>query len=66
MAIKNVKVDKEACMGCGQCVTIAEKTFELGKDGISHVKSTWKEDDPKKIKEAEEDCPVNAIEVEEE
>lgn len=66
MAIKNIKVDEETCIGCGQCVSIAEKTFKLGCEGTSEVLDTWKQDDEKKIKEAKESCPVNAIDLDEE
>ena len=56
-----VSVDKEKCIGCGACVSVCEKTFEMGEDNKAHVKSQ-----PKKItceKEATETCPVNAIKI---
>ena len=55
-----VIVDKDKCIGCGACVSICEKTFDL-KDGKAFVKKQ-----PAKItceKDAAETCPVNAISV---
>ncbi len=66
MAIKNIKVDEEACIGCGQCVSIAPIAFELKKDGKSYVKETWKQENEKNIQEAANNCPANAIDIEEE
>lgn len=66
MAIKNIEVDKETCIACGQCASIAEKAFEMSKEGPSQVKADWKQEDEKNIKEAAESCPVNAIDLEEE
>jgi ferredoxin len=53
-----VKIDKEACIGCGTCVAIAPEIFALGKDGKAYVKN------PKgkgNLKDAIESCPVGAI-----
>ncbi|MFC1656932.1 ferredoxin [Patescibacteria group bacterium] len=64
MAIKNIKIDEETCIGCGQCATIAEKSFKMGCEGTSEVLDTWKQDDEKKIREAAKSCPTNSIEIE--
>ena len=32
-----VKVDPDACMGCGVCETIVEEVFELGDEGFAIV-----------------------------
>jgi ferredoxin len=61
-----VKVNKEKCIGCGYCVSVCPEVFELGDDGKSKVKegvnfSKYKE----QIKEAQEGCPVGAIETKE-
>ncbi len=62
--IKKVKVIQDKCIGCGRCVIIAPNTFELDlKTGKSKVKNI-RGDSEEKIKEAEENCPVNAIEIE--
>lgn len=56
-----IKVDKGACIGCGSCEAICQRTFQV-KDGKAEVKKQ-----PSKLtceKEAAESCPVNAIHIE--
>ena len=33
-----VKVNQDACIGCGACTAIAEEVFELNDEGLSHAK----------------------------
>ena len=33
-----VKVNKDACIGCGACAQICDEVFELNDDGLSEVK----------------------------
>ncbi|MFZ5366120.1 MAG: ferredoxin [Patescibacteria group bacterium] len=54
------QVDKDVCIGCGLCVTIAPKTFRLRKDGKAEVINP-PGDEEEKIKEAVDSCPVGAI-----
>jgi ferredoxin len=62
--IKKIKINQDKCIGCGLCVITAPNTFELdSKTGKSKVKNI-KGDSEEKIKKAEENCPVNAIEIE--
>lgn len=60
-------VDKETCIACGLCPTICPDVFEMQDDGkagtISHDDSNVPEEEENAAKEAEESCPVNAIEV---
>ena len=61
MALR-IEVDAEKCMGGGNCEFWAPNTFELGDDGISHVKDP--EGDPEdKILLAAQGCPTQAIAV---
>jgi len=57
-----VIVNKD-CIGCGACVSVCEKVFEL-KDNKAIVKSAGGKTNEKCVKEAEDVCPVNAIKVE--
>lgn len=64
-----LKVNQDACIGCGACQAIAEELFEINDDGLSEVKAEAKSDEVKeKAVEAIESCPTGAIEevVEEE
>ncbi len=58
-----VKVNQEACIGCGACMSIAEDVFEMDDQGLSSVKvSEVPEGSADKAKEALESCPTGAIE----
>ena len=56
-----IKVDRDACIGCGACVSICPAEFEMVEGKAKEKKS-----EVKKItceKDAAESCPVNAISV---
>ena len=58
-----VKVNKEACIGCGACMSIAEDVFEMNDEGLSSVKvDEVPEGSVDNAKEAIESCPTAAIE----
>ena len=57
------KVDKEKCLGCGACASIAGNTFKIGDDGKSEVVNPTG-DDEATIKQAADACPVQAITIE--
>ncbi|OYT42415.1 MAG: ferredoxin [Candidatus Aenigmarchaeota archaeon ex4484_224] len=57
-----VWVDKSKCIGCGVCTALCPEGFEIGEDGKSQVKNpnancNWKE--------IASNCPVGAIQIEE-
>ncbi len=57
-----VKVNKDACIGCGACAAICADVFEINDEGLSTV---TKEEVPENLiddtKEAIESCPTSAI-----
>lgn len=55
-----VIVNKDKCIGCGACVAIAPETFDFDEEGISSVINEMVTE---KAKEAEEVCPVFAIDI---
>lgn len=59
-----VKVDADLCTGCELCIDTCPEVFEM-KDDVSVAKaedvSSDLEDD---VREASEDCPVEAIIIE--
>lgn len=64
--MKNVKVDKEKCIGCGACVGLVDEVFEFGDDDLAQVKdgvnfSNMDEDLIDEVKDAIEVCPTEAI-----
>lgn len=59
-----VTVDKSRCIGCGLCVSIAPEVFEMKDDGFSHAKDVSGDKKfTKKVKEAADSCPVQAIKI---
>ncbi len=56
-----VRVNKDLCIGCGLCTSIAPTVFEFDDDGKAKVVAA---DVPAEAEEAAASCPVQAIEVE--
>jgi len=58
-------VDKDTCIGCGLCPSVCPEIFEMDDDGKAIAKDIVIPDDiVDSAKEAEEQCPVDAIKVE--
>ena len=67
-----VKVNQEACIGCGACQAIAPSVFEFNEEGYAETKEetnlldTMDEEVKENVIDALEGCPTSAIvEVEE-
>jgi len=58
-----VKVDRELCIGISNCVAVAPTVFKLDEDNKA-VASNLSSVSRKKLLEAAESCPQNAIIVE--
>lgn len=57
-----IKVNQDACIGCGACAAIAEDVFEINDEGLSTVKTEEvKEDKVDQVRDAIESCPTSAI-----
>jgi ferredoxin len=60
-----VTVDKELCIGAGQCVVTAPDVFDQDDDGIVELLTDAPgESDRDAVKEAEHVCPARVIAVE--
>ena len=60
-----VKVNRDACIGCGACAAICEDVFELDDEGLSKVKNEEvKEEQEQEVRDAIDSCPTAAIEEE--
>lgn len=57
-----VKVNKEACIGCGACAAICDKIFEINDEGLSVAKvNEVPKEEQQAAKDAIESCPTGAI-----
>ncbi len=61
-----VKVNQDACIGCGACAAICDNVFEINDEGLSVAKvEVVEEKDHQDVVDAVDSCPTGAIEVEE-
>jgi ferredoxin len=59
-----IVVDRERCIGSGNCSFYAPNTFDLDDD-LKSVVIDPAGDDPADVRAAAEGCPVNAISIHE-
>jgi ferredoxin len=59
---RRIVVDRERCIGSGNCCFYAPNTFDLDDDLKSVVVDPGG-DDPADVRAAVEGCPVNAISI---
>ena len=58
-----LKVNKDRCIGCGQCVSICDEVFDFDDDNLAKViVSTVPEDVLEDANVAKDSCPTGAIE----
>ena len=68
--MQKIEVNKDICIGCGACQAICPDVFEINDEGLAVAKEENKKKKklPDEIKEtatdAKENCPVQAIQVE--
>ncbi len=61
-----VKVNQDACIGCGACAAICDTVFELDDEGLSITKKDEvEEDEEQAVRDSADSCPTGAIAVEE-
>ena len=58
--MKKPVINKETCIGCGTCSSLAPKTFVLGDDGKAKVTNPTGNTE-EEIQMAIDSCPVDAI-----
>jgi ferredoxin len=58
-------IDEDACTGCGLCSDTCPEVFELDGDIAKVIADPVPEDAEESCKQAAEDCPTEAITVEE-
>ena len=60
-----VKVNNEACIGCGACHQICDKVFDFNDEGYAYAKTQEINSElTDAVQEAADCCPTGAIEIE--
>ena len=58
-----VKVNEDACIGCGACAAIAPEVFEINDEGLSTViVDEVAQENEEEANDAIDSCPTSAIE----
>lgn len=61
----NLKVNKDKCIGCGQCVSLCEEVFDFDDNNLAKViENPVPEETVEEATTALESCPTGAIEEE--
>lgn len=65
--MEKIKVNQDACIGCGACMAIASDVFEINDEGLAEAKEnnniidTMEEELKNDVMDALEGCPTSAI-----
>ena len=56
-----VRIDRDLCIGSGNCIKVAPQVFEFDDEGIVAFKSEQAPIDRERLIEAYDVCPVDAL-----
>ncbi len=59
-----VRIDNDACTGCGLCADSAPDIFKMGDDIAEVIKAQVPANLESAVKDASDNCPVEAIIIE--
>jgi ferredoxin len=59
---REITIDRDVCMGSGQCIMYAASTFDIDADGIAIVVNP-EGDSELDVQRAVQGCPTQAIRV---
>ncbi|MCB4790325.1 MAG: ferredoxin [Elusimicrobia bacterium] len=60
-----VYIDKEACTGCGLCVSTCPDVFDMDENLAVAKQRNINDKNKESVKQAAKDCPLEAIKIEE-
>lgn len=55
----------ENCIGCGLCTSACPEVFDMNEEQVAQVVGAINEEMEETVKEARDNCPVEAIHTEE-
>lgn len=58
--IRRIVVDREACIGAGSCIVVAEKLYQLDEQNLAYIVDPDSHDQ-ETVRLSAESCPVLAI-----
>jgi ferredoxin len=65
MILMKISVDTDRCTGHGVCESIRDDIFEVGDDGMVHLRTqALTEDMRPQLEEAVAECPTQALSIE--
>ena len=57
-----IKINKDACIGCGTCAMMCDEVFNIDDDGLACLNDEFNyEEEKENIESAIENCPTSAI-----
>lgn len=56
-------IDRDGCIGCGQCADICPAVFRMAEDGLAEVYAAPAIAEEGAVREAADSCPVSVISV---
>lgn len=61
------KVLDNLCIGCGACAALVPEEFEINDDGVAEaINESINEENKELALDAKDNCPTNAISIDEE
>ncbi len=58
-----IVLERSKCIGCGSCVAVCDKYFEMGEDNLSKIKGGRMVDENMELEIDEVGCAKDAVDI---